>query len=653
MELLQPNAKQGLASDGSDTDDWFGDPPAKPRFVPFGHDAAELRWEDVSMTAWQVAARAREPVHILKRVSGTAKPGCLTCILGPSGSGKSTLLNVLAGRQSGSRSKRQGVQIEGRVWAGGRRVDPRDFKSRIAYVMQKDEMCATATPREALQFSAALRLPAGSSSPAAFITELLECLGLQGCAGTCIGNAVINGISGGQRKRVAIGIELVTRPDVICLDEPTSGLDAFSAYKVVRVLKDLAKAGCTVLCTLHQPSSEVFAMVDHVLCLWNGACFYEGGRVRMAEHLSNIGYPCPAGFNPADFVIFLLQTEPPDRLYNAAAPSFSSHSPDPKLRSSRPSELSTSRFLDRFRRKSSDPFLQPSAQKSFGTQFTQLVRRELRAVFRDRTTLGVRFCLSVMLAFLFGLVFRGVGQTIVEDRRQPPSRFDLLWSGLTEDEVRALRKQKLEWHFNALVQVALVAMFSACQPTILAFPLERAVFLREYGSGAYGILPYYASKVAVELPMVFVQSLLTLSLCYFLMELNGNFVHLLLTMVLLSVCSVSVALAIGCMVRAPRETGAVGPLVFVPQMLFSGVFIPVRHIPASLRWMQYFCFLQYALKILGAVEFADVPHCEVLMRSQDIDQDSVWRYVQVLLLSMILFSCAGLVLLRQKASQPF
>ncbi|CAE7934073.1 w, partial [Symbiodinium sp. KB8] len=121
-------------------------------------------------------------------------------------------------------------------------------------------------------------------------------------------------------------------------------------------------------------------------------------------------------------------------------------------------------------------------RKSFGKQLRQLAKREFRAVVRDRTTLTVRFCLSVVLTFLFGLVFQGVGRTILEADQ---SIFDQMWTGLTYDEVTALRKRKLEWHFNALVQVALVAMFSACQPVILTFPLERPVFLREYSSGTY------------------------------------------------------------------------------------------------------------------------------------------------------------------------
>ncbi|CAE7743464.1 w, partial [Symbiodinium sp. CCMP2456] len=117
-------------------------------------------------------------------------------------------------------------------------------------------------------------------------------------------------------------------------------------------------------------------------------------------------------------------------------------------------------------------------------------------------------------------------------------------------------------------------------------------------------------------PLVFIQSLMTLGLCYVVMSLNGNFWALLWTIVLLSICSVSVALAISCAVGQPRETGAIGPLVFVPQMLFSGVFIPVSHMPVYLRWMQYCSFLQYAIKVLGIVEFQNVPHKELVLDAQ-------------------------------------
>lgn len=624
------------------------------RFSSFGGSALELRWEALSMCSWQVTRKHQEAVQILTNVSGAARAGRLTCILGPSGSGKTTLLNVLAGRQSGGQRHR--IRITGQVWISGQRVDPRLVRSRIAYVMQKDEMFATSTPTEAFSFSASLRLSGPREDRKELISELLGSLGLRSCADTYIGNAVLNGLSGGQRKRTAIGVELITRPDIVCLDEPTSGLDSFAAYQVMNVLTDLAKAGCTVICTLHQPSSEIFALIDQVICLCGGHCLWAGDRDQMASHFTKVGYPCPVGFNPADFVIFLMQTEPKTKT-DELIRIWTQEQAEAMLHRSSESGLSVSSAADEHelcrppKGRERRAFFASSVQKSFGKQLKQLAKRELRAVVRDRTTLAVRFCLSVVLTFLFGLVFQGVGRTILETKDQ--NIFDQMWTGLSYAEVTALRKRKLEWHFNALVQVALVAMFSACQPVILTFPLERSVFLREYSSGTYSVLPYYMSKMVVEVPLVFVQSLMTLGLCYVVMSLNGNFWALLWTIVLLSVCSVSVALAISCAVRQPRETGAVGPLVFVPQMLFSGVFIPVSHMPVYLRWMQYFSFLQYAIKILGVVEFKNVPHKELVLDAQDILEDSVPVYVGFLVMMVLIFSITGIQMLRNKATHLF
>eukprot|EP00435_Cladocopium_sp_Y103_P019182 s928_g4.t1 len=184
------------------------------------------------------------------------------CILGGSGAGKSTLLNVLAGRQLTSRV----FHIDGELRVNGRTVEPWRLRPRVAYVMQKDEFFATETPREAILFSARLRLPASHLSVLeekgidSYIGQLLDSLGLSQCCDRRIGGASLNGISNGERKRVSIGVELITRPSIVFLDEPTlgltTGLDSFSAWQVMRIVKDLADSGCTVVCTIHQPSSE-------------------------------------------------------------------------------------------------------------------------------------------------------------------------------------------------------------------------------------------------------------------------------------------------------------------------------------------------------------------------------------------------------------
>lgn len=188
--------------------------------------------------------------------------------MGPSGAGKSSLLNVLAGRSSSA----PGISITGKVKVGQTLINPVDFRQNIAYVMQDDALMGTATPREALRFSAALRLDDSYSAEAIelSVNETLAGLGITDCADVLIGNAMIKGISGGQRKRTSVGCEIITNPSLLFLDEPTSGLDSFAAFNLVKLLQQVAKTNCPVLCTIHQPSSEVFALFDIVIVVVAG-----------------------------------------------------------------------------------------------------------------------------------------------------------------------------------------------------------------------------------------------------------------------------------------------------------------------------------------------------------------------------------------------
>ena len=134
-----------------------------------------------------------------------------------------------------------------------------------------------------------------------------------------IGNAMIKGISGGQRKRTSVGIEIITNPSVLFLDEPTSGLDSFAAYNLVTLLNEFAKTNCTVLCTIHQPSSEVFFMFDTAIFLCEGRILYHGPIKHIAAHFEKAGYSCPNNYNPADYVMFLSQTESVEKLESSGA----------------------------------------------------------------------------------------------------------------------------------------------------------------------------------------------------------------------------------------------------------------------------------------------------------------------------------------------
>jgi len=263
-----------------------------------------MEWTGVSLTI--------KDKKILEGISGNVNGGEMTCILGPSGAGKSTLLNILAGRMN---TKARAMTFSGGVSIGGCIVDPVAVRSTIGYVMQEDAMPAMSTPREILAMSCVLRgSERGSQAVQGRVDSLLAALRLEKCADTRVGNALVKGLSGGEKKRTAVALELITSPSMLFLDEPLSGLDSYAAYMVVQVLKELSSKGCAVLCTIHQPSSEIFQMFNKLICLSDGKTCYCDAVSRLMEHMESIGSPVPNNFNPADHILFYVQTQSKEQI---------------------------------------------------------------------------------------------------------------------------------------------------------------------------------------------------------------------------------------------------------------------------------------------------------------------------------------------------
>ena len=270
--------------------------------------SSHLTWKNLS---YSVAVKGGRK-QILTNVTGELKPGELTCILGPSGSGKTTLLNILSGRTgAGGKFK---AEINGEIALNSVPISPVKQQHAFGYVMQDDALFPTETPREILDFNAQLRLMVDTSKIAALLDDLLNALGLSGCADTVVGNETIKGISGGQRKRTSIGAELITNPAITFLDEPTSGLDTAAAYTVCSVLKQLANAKQAVMCTIHQPSSEIFQLFDCAIFLARGQVMYQGHPRGIRPHFDKLNFVCPVDYNTADFVMFLVESVDDEKL---------------------------------------------------------------------------------------------------------------------------------------------------------------------------------------------------------------------------------------------------------------------------------------------------------------------------------------------------
>lgn len=199
-------------------------------------------------------------------------------------------------------------------------MDPTNIKFRknIAFVAQDDSLQQTSTPSEAIRFSAKLRLPKTMTDTELdlLVHRMIKELGLQKCQDTIVGGPLMKGVSGGERKRTSVGVELVTKPAIVFLDEPTSGLDSYSAMQIVKVLKKVASAGSSVLFTIHQPSSDVFNSVDNLILMNAGRVMVSSPIRSIPEYFDERGHPIPAHYNPADWVMDIAQTVPITDLEN-------------------------------------------------------------------------------------------------------------------------------------------------------------------------------------------------------------------------------------------------------------------------------------------------------------------------------------------------
>lgn len=256
------------------------------------HVPATLHFSNVSYTL-------PSGKNVLEHVTGTCRPGEVLAIMGASGAGKSTLLDILA-------RKSKSGKVSGDMYVNGRTIDNATFRRIEGFVDQEDTLLPTLTVYETVLFSALLRLPREMSYEAKVYRtlETMNELGILGIRDARIGESGKRSISGGEKRRVSIACELVTGPSILFLDEPTSGLDSYNAYNVIDALKTLAKQyNRTVIFTIHQPQSNIVALFDRLLILAKGQLVYSGKQTNAQAHFEANGYPCPPGYNIADYVI--------------------------------------------------------------------------------------------------------------------------------------------------------------------------------------------------------------------------------------------------------------------------------------------------------------------------------------------------------------
>ncbi|TVY22935.1 putative ABC transporter ATP-binding protein/permease [Lachnellula hyalina] len=413
---------------------------------------------------------------ILHPISAHFQPGMLNVIMGPSGSGKTSLLNAIALRLHNS----IGTQYRG---FGDMRFNgavPSDsvIRSVCSYVCQDDDaLLPSLTVRETLRFSAGLRLPSFMTTAEKHdrAEEVLLKLGLKDCADNLIGSDLIKGISGGEKRRVSIAVQILTDPRVLLLDEPTSGLDAFTASSIMEVLQGLSNEGRTLILTIHQSRSDLFKHFGTVLLLARGGSpVYAGNAVGMLPHFDRLGYPCPTTTNPADFALDLITID---------------------LQQSSREEATRSKVRDLITSWSSGDFNEAYNPTMISTP------AELGALVRKPTSFLKAYPILV-------------NRASINFSRQPPLLTARIMQVLGLGIILTLFFAPLKHdYFSVQNRVGFIQEFCAFYfvgmlQNVAIYPNEKDVFYRENDDGTYGVEAFLAQYITLEVPFEIFTSLL-------------------------------------------------------------------------------------------------------------------------------------------------
>ncbi|KAF1375541.1 hypothetical protein PFLUV_G00221270 [Perca fluviatilis] len=582
--------------------------------------AAQIPWyERLSefKLPWEINGNKQIAINSL---SLRVHSGQMLAVIGSSGCGKTSLLDIITCRDEG------GTMTSGQVLINGKPNTPQLVKKSIAHVRQDDRLLPHLTVRETLVFVAKLRLPTHFTQAQRDqrVDDVIAELRLRQCAHTRVGNNYVRGVSGGERRRVSIAVQLLWNPGILILDEPTSGLDSFTAHNLVITLSRLARGNRLVLLSVHQPRSDIFQLFDLVVLLSSGSAVYCGAARDMVPYFTALGYPCPRYCNPSDFYVDLI--------------SIDRRSPEREAECLERSRVLAEQLMEKVRDTGDHMW------KSAGTntaltqtespqqlskvitisnqknrlpgrlhQFTTLIRRHMYNDFRDLVTLLVHGFEALLMSLLVGFLYYGAG----EER-------------LSIQDTVAL-----------LYMIGALTPFAVVLDVIAKCHTERAMLYHELEDGMYSVTSYFFAKVLGELPEHCVFTLVYGLPIYWLAGLNEapeRFLLNVLLVWLMVYCSRAMALFVAAALPTLQTSAFMGNALFTVFYLTGGFVISLENMWLVASWLSHASFMRWGFEGMLQVQFRGNKY-PVTIRNITIQVDGIHVVEAMNMNQYPLYSC--------------
>lgn len=555
---------------------------------------------------------------VLKDVNLTAKPWEILAIVGPSGAGKSSLLEILAGKitpQSAS------------IYVNQKPLDKARLKKLSGYVTQKDTLFPLLTVEETLMYSAKLRLKLPEKELSVRVRALMQELGLSHVAGGRIGDDRVRGISGGERRRVSIGLEVIHDPKVLILDEPTSGLDSTSAHQIIDMLKTMAETrGRTIILSIHQPGFRIVKLLGSILLLANGAVLHHGSIELLAVNLTLMGLELPLHVNVLEFAIESIESIQ----HHLQTTSFNKRAVG---RFTLQQLFQQSKVMD----EESIELEVDGFANSRLKETMILTHRFWRSTYRTKELFGCRTISMLISGIVLGSIFYNLNN-------------DLQGS---EERV-------------GLFAFILTFLLSSTTEALPIFLQEREILMKETSTGSYRVSSYSIANGLVYLPFLLILALLFSVPLYWMVGLNRNFtafVHFVVLIWLILYTANSVVVCFSALVPNFIVGNSVISAVMGSFFLFSGYFISKNGIPRFWIFMHYISLFKYPFEGLLNNEFSDSNKCldymfgtcvitgeDVLREEGYGGEGSRWRNYVIMVCFILVYRFISYVILRYKCS---